>query len=991
MNGHHWRGWAWIAFLAALAWGRPDLHAGVVTLRLGSPAEAGPGKAKKPSAPLPVAYVLKAKAPPSIDGKLAEADWARAEALMLARTLDGSRPAPQPTEVRLLRDAKSLYIAFRCTEPLTRKIKASRGSHDGNLWDEDSVEVFLGTAEQYYHFIVNAVGSTCDGRGKETGWDSGFQAAGAVGEGKWTAEMAIPLAKMVPRGKVPDRWLGAFNRNRHAAGRWEESAWSPTFSGDSHVPSRFGKLRFQDPPPGRRPKSPEPAEARWALSLLRCQGGEGVVRFDLSRLARGVRVYRADLLVHRNKQPTAEDEAIRVNMEIHALLGEFKEGSSPRFEGKPLALRPPWFDRFDATEAVRARVGGKPNGGFFVKALPYWDAGRTCLEIAYEGKPKNVPPQATGLDAFHRSGQTFLTWKEIHEPVRADQPKWGKLRAILKGLDRDREIRYCIYRSREPITAETLSGAERIATVKPVSCWNINGRNIEKPIDELLTQYALDHHQWNPFVDARVDGPFGVDCRMERLVIRDSAEPLARGTGLYVHTTAEKGAFHYAVVTCVDGVQNTAAFTKANSLAQPLAEAPAEPRPVLQKELPRRPYWNYPEKRYHYVRWVGPPYGNLPCMYYNWSVAVPNELGKAAPLELSLHRDEYSYYRTQYRIEQDSVVVSPHDFPLRTWWYGYHEAHGTLKSFRQGVIHNYTERRMLWFLDWAAGNWPLDRSRITVTGMGGMATSGGLHLGLRHPKVFNTVQVGSGAWADYRGAVECLAKVRGGRYVPAVQRLWGKIEWGLKTNTGRSVWEELDCTRRIQRLPANTELPLVTMTDRRIRQPTRDFFVAMLNRGHPIMARFGMWGGGALLPVGLTGNWSRMVHVDVRRGLSLPAFLGPGANPLNDSKPDGLWAGNLNDGFRWDRDDSVDRPGRYEITLRCVSARDRLVPAAVTLRRLQRFKATPGKTYAWEFRPLKAGKDGTQRGRTAVGDEGLLIVPRLLISSTGGRLIVTPE
>ena len=83
------------------------------------------------------------------------------------------------------------------------------------------------------------------------------------------------------------------------------------------------------------------------------------------------------------------------------------------------------------------------------------------------------------------------------------------------------------------------------------------------------------------------------------------------------------------------------------------------------------------------------------------------------------------------------------------------------------------------------------------------ANSGALHLGLRYPEVFNMVISGA-AYADYRGAIRRLAGIKGGRYVPKVERLWGKLEWDLKTSTGKgqpkSVWDELARRGKLKRV-----------------------------------------------------------------------------------------------------------------------------------------------------------------------------------------------
>jgi hypothetical protein len=440
---------------------------------------------------------------PQVDGQLEEKCWAGAPAMRLARALKGKAPAAQPAEVKAVRHDGTLYLAVRCTEPNPDKIRAQRRAHDGEVWNDDSVEVFLGVGGTYYHLGVNAAGSTYDGRAKDNSWNSGLKAAAAKGEKEWTAELAVPLESMTGKGKkTQPRWTANLTRNRHVTGQWQESAWSPTYSGNSHVPGRFGTLIFGAPPP----EKDKPAGEKETVSVLPTADGKHVIRFDLSDIPKDAKIYRADLLVSRTKQPVGTDDEARVNIEIYPLFEKFDKGT-PRPAAKPLALRPPWFDRFDVTAAVRKWAGGAPNGGFYVRACPFINAEATCLDLAYEGAPREVPAQVTGVKAFHRAGQTFISWKEISDPVGTDEVKWGRMKQILDQLDKSRRLRYCVYRSTRPITAETLPEAERIAVVKPLSGWNINSRNIDQPIDHVLgNQYMLRWHKWNPFGRARLAG-----------------------------------------------------------------------------------------------------------------------------------------------------------------------------------------------------------------------------------------------------------------------------------------------------------------------------------------------------------------------------------------------------------------------------------------------------------------------------------------------------
>ncbi len=841
----------------------------MVTRRWGTPPASSSGSVRRPK---PTGYAPRTDAAPKIDGGLEDPCWAKAPAMVLDRTLDGNVKAAVRTEVRAVRDDTCLYVAFRCAEPSAEALRAQRRGHDGEIWSDDSVEMFIGSGSSYHHFGVNAVGSTYDGWRKDRSWNSGLTAAAARGKDEWTAELAIPLAKLTDAGKA-ERWIANFNRNRHAGGSWQEFAWSPTLSGDSHAPARFGTLVFGSAPP-KQPGAGDDA----AVRFLPAAEAEGIVQFDLSDPPAGTKVYRADLLVFRKQPLTGFDDEAMTDIAIYPIFRPVAAGEKIAPKAKPLALRGPWYDRFDATEAVRQRLAGPGAAGaepqaenlaFLIKACPFVNLEATCLDVAYEGRPGRVPAQVTGVKAIHRAGQTFITWREIDDPAGSDEITWGRLRDILAKIDRERRLRYCVYRSDRPITAKNLHEASLIARVRPLSCWNVNGRSVDKPIDHALgNQYVLDWHQWNPFQAANVEGEYGTDCLMERLVIQDGPDlsGLPRGTGLYVHTIGESGEGgrgYYAVVTCVDGVENTAEITAENATPA-VEEIPGIGEPVLQKVFPPKPYFNYREKRLHYVRWVGgpqpqsasasasgPPYGNLPSQYYNWGVGVPELHGTGAPgrqatqpaaagtgsgpaipmdrdsavtsgwpVELSLHRDGRSYYRTQLRVEKDSLVLSPHDFPIKTWWYGYHEALGTLKSFRQGRVHPYTERRLLAFIEWAASKWPIDRSRILVVGAGGGAAgSGALHLGIRHPDVFNLCLSGYGM-ADYAGEIRALTKVkRAGTFPREVQSIWGQVQWNLQApparageagQTARSVWEELDLTRRVRELPPGTGLPLAT-------------------------------------------------------------------------------------------------------------------------------------------------------------------------------------
>ena len=547
---------------------------------------------------------------------------------------------------------------------------------------------------------------------------------------------------------------------------------------------------------------------------------------------------------------------------------------------------------------------------------------------------------------------------------------------IIASLDFKREIRYCIYRHKVPINRKNLHEAELIARVKPLSGWNLNGRNIDRPIDEFIAKrdYLPTGH-WNPFRNAKIDGEFGKDCLIDRLAVEEG-KPLPRRRGLYVHTVQAPGISYYAVLTCINGVENTRDFSHENSTLQPVVEKPAEPLPVFQKELPRQPFFNYEEQRLHFVRWVGPPYSNLPYKYYNWSVGVPTSFKGKIPLELSLPRDGHSYWRTQYRIERDSLVLTPYDFPQNSWWYGYHESLGTLRSFREGSIKLYTERRLLSFIRWACCKWPVDKNRILVTGcMGGASGSGALHLALRHPDTFSLVVAGHPI-IDYRRIAESADR-RHLQLSLSMQAVWGQPQWELKTEKGENVWEEQNMLKLLGKTPTE-KLPFMAITSQHTDEDTKLFYKELLNKCAGFVAHF-EWGGTRYIPVSRTGTFPNVLRLEIAKDRAILGFRTKKAMQLVEEGR----MGNINLYFRWR--EIVDRPDRFEFLVYRKSRAEK--KADIAIHHPKNFKILIGRKYFWRNFSL-SGKKKIQEGEASDRNEGFLLLPQVEIEEGGNRIVV---
>ncbi|HUT35787.1 MAG TPA: sugar-binding protein [Planctomycetota bacterium] len=935
--------------LVVLALGS-SLRAEMATRRWGTPPRTPPGKAERPLARPPSASVPEAKAAPEIDGKLDDAAWARAAAARITRTLDGAGPAPQATEIRLLRDAATLYVGIRCVEPLADKLKAQRRNPDDDLWQDDSVEVFLGVADAYYHFGVNAAGSTYDARAKDRGWNSGFRAAAATGKGEWTAELAIPLDKL-SGGKPPKSWSANFNRNRYTAGRWEESAWSPTFSGDSHVPARFGQLLFRDPPGGgTSPSREEPAQPSAGIEILSTPAGEGVVRFDLSELPKSARVYRADLLLYRTAVVSGASAEALVDIGVYALSDEVAAGETPRVSGKPLTLREPLLDRLDATDAVRAacRVPGA-QAAFFVRSCPLWQAEATCLEVAYEGEAKEVPPPATQVKALHHAGQTFLTWNEVEPLIAADKTTWGEIKAKL--AEAKGACSYRIYAHARPITAKSLPDATLLAEVGPLSAYNVNARNKEYLIGQAMLQsdemgeLARDYngymHTWT------MDSPRMDRFPVPRFVIDEKAGPLPVGSGLYVHNPQKAGRTHYAVVSARDGVENTRDLSSVE-----VEETVGVGEPVCQGDGLHGPFFDYPGTRKAYVHWCAPPLAPRPNMAFNWSVLLPQQIQGKAPAELYFHPEGYSYAQPGKKMLRDSVQIAPHDYPASNW-YGLNDSWGTLRSYRKGVVRNHTQKRILAFLDWATEALAIDPNRILAVGADGAAA-----LALSFPGRFACVLV---TGFDRQGVLEPKAA---DKFAAA----WGVRSPDIRDDQGRAqwAWANLD-----ELVTPGADLPLFVCRgpswggDKGWGKGWGRFYRAMLKAGQPLVAHWA-WGGQLQKPDWYAGLWR---GIELRRDAPVPAF----ANCSLDREGEG--GGNTNMSFSWK--DIAETAEGFEVTVLSRECTFDLTP-----RRLQKLKLKPGEKLRWEAVPLPGrggAKADAQGGEVAADADGFVTLKGLTI------------
>ncbi len=384
--------------------------------------------------------------------------------------------------------------------------------------------------------------------------------------------------------------------------------------------------------------------------------GPTVLRYDLSQIKPGTRIYQASLRMSTDKPKLTVNsraymepgyyDPLRIHGEFSptrpVLIYPLHNGADgvPAPDPKPLELEPPRFRSFDVTKVVQEWVAGKrPNLGFLVKDFVYWVHWQSTLEIRYEGKPAGVlPAQPTNIRAVHRKGQTFITWTEIDKLITKDPVTWKEFETTfikafpkmthtwwkLKSIPR-RAVWYRIYRHTKPITAANLAEAEWVDETYSLSgydgrihehtCRGENWTGLRPSV--IVPRYVIK----NP-PDGKLK-PGGTHKNLPEW----TGEQLPLHTGLYVHHPRVPGKSYYAVTVLENGVENTVTLSDANSLAKPVDEKPGDGEPILYRVLEQRVGHGRnatPAETQYYVYWAGPAYHNLPRHAFHVIVSFPS-------------------------------------------------------------------------------------------------------------------------------------------------------------------------------------------------------------------------------------------------------------------------------------------------------------------------------------------------------------------------------
>ena len=667
-------------------------------------------------------------------------------------------------------------------------------------------------------------------------------------------------------------------------------------------------------------------------------GAGAIARFDLAALPRDTRIIRARFLPFIKIGGVPLDEPVV----IHAL-----DKDAATAVGKPLELVPPRFATLDATEVVRLWASGKlANHGLGIRGSNV-DQRRACLEITFDGILKDPPPPVTGLKAFYRAGQVFLTWGEANCPFAGpDEVKWKDLKA---DLDRIRDGKgpvttYRIYRHTRPITRATIAGAELLDEVGQHSAFDER---------EIKTEWKGEQIK-----NVRVG-----DAPVPRTAVEEKAM-LPIGTGVWATTCRKDGDFYYAVATTVDGVENSVALDAGNT-AGPLHETVAPTEPIFLREQPLQ----YQKRPQHcYVWWLDPPLSSLPA-FIHLSLSPP-EKEPEGPRVLFIYNWWWGsgWNRAAQYPTAESVGLTIDQNCMRTR--GVHDGYGTLKAWSQGKVRDTFVRQFRALLPWIKAKYNVDDERLFALSSG---------WAWHYPDLFAAV---------FECTTMNLKRSPAGN---ECKRYWGDPKTPAPTEWGVSAWEYWNAPEWIRSNPA-VELPLITYAPR---MHTGDFGIldkpplyrALLDTRRAWSTVFGE---GPLI-----GHKDPDWMFALRRSDSVAAF---GNCSLDDNPGIGFGGdphGQMNAWLAFEPRTQVDAPDRWEMTLYLLSGDKRGRNAApldactadVTPRRCQKFKASPGDKFAWTNTSVADGKV-VQTGVAEADQWGLVTAPKVLISKGKNRLAI---
>jgi hypothetical protein len=449
-------------------------------------------------------------------------------------------------------------------------------------------------------------------------------------------------------------------------------------------------------------------------------------------------------------------------------------------------------------------------------------------------------------------------------------------------------------------------------------------------------------------------------------IIEEGGKPLPPWSGLAVHTVQRPGKFYYAIVST---------DLELKPLSKVVPEQSATTIAVDERPGPIQPIKLYDsQERKNYVAQTSiTGTKGLPLQLrlggsdsrgggagewgdYYLFFGTP-EMGYRDGLAgvFSVQENRQKTGNQLRLVVRDAVEHPSGKRAMETYWFGYYCV-PERAPHEEPRVYRFTERQLLWIVDWTVKRYHADPDRVTVGGN----SSGGVgswNLGLRNGNQFAAV----------------FPIIGRNRRVPAIP-LFGKLDRDNRAlmEDGQTLYYDyVDGPKFVAQQTG--ELPFVGWAcGRRDGYATWQENIDMvraLTAGHHGFAY--SWNNGGHgeggQAMGLINKYYPAERF--RRNESYPAFGNSSLDQkLGNGDPlDGDLIGGINLGFQWDK--PVDEAGSWSVRLANDLSKDEMT-VDVTPRHCQRFKPKPGQKVRWSS---STGAHGT----VFVDAHGLVTVPKL--------------
>jgi len=525
-------------------------------------------------------------------------------------------------------------------------------------------------------------------------------------------------------------------------------------------------------------------------------------------------------------------------------------------------------------------------------------------------------PAVSDLRAAYRSGQVFLTWTEAAVPPGTT---------------------FSVYLSRAPILDEVgLAAARRV------------GEGIEPHSAEDWTRDKGNYGKGrakDPKTGQRPEpaAPVG-------FIIEPGGARLDPTSGLHVHTVGadDEGAFHYAVTTVLEGREDRTLVGGMNTLATPVSQERAPVQPIWQGPGdPPAPQAGQGKPLYLQLHAKG---NRAACSYIvfgdanqAWRAGIPFMFDVVTTADrVTLMASDTMYVGRAFprAPEAGSEVCG-----IWTFWYGCSDRIATPAAIDAGTPTNYTERRLLFMIDWVKAHLGTDPERTYCVGSS-MGGCGAMSFAFRHPEIFAAVSAHVPIVAYNEGDPAKGQALGWHDNTFRLRPFCGPLS--LTCSDGMPLAERLDATAFV--LAHSEDLPFLFLAHGR-----QDTSIPWHNNPPLYRALQAMrhgcavaWNDGThpevdgLLPTDVRkASTEGMARFALKR--SYPAFsrASHDSDPGNGDNTDGDTVGFINRGLTWA--DPVETPTRYEVLISCVADAVALpLTVDVTPRRCQAFRLAPG-------------------------------------------------